>query len=441
SENERKDFTHALDGYLKGLGTFQLVDGVVLAGGYAGLGAPDADDRDISIYVTTLSGDLAGDDDPDPVGSSFLGYDENSRHVVTGSGNDDTAIIDGVTVTAGNATVGGHNSGGGMIIKPDSERDGSPIVRNCRFEYNRAIGGSGIEIWDRSPEISGSTFIGNDAYYNGGAIRCVNVTSVTISNCSFIANCSHHREFGGGAIAVQSPGVDGQVAITGCLFLGNSAVFEGGAIVSTQGGNTTLSQSTVVGNSAGEAGGGLCAAAGGTIEVVNSIIYSNTSSTGKHPQIFVLDGDGEVRVSWSNTEGGLKGSEHIINVEGNIDAPPLFVDQDNGDLRLSSGSPCIDAGDSDETMGTEDLDGNPRFQNDCTTPDTGSGTPPIVDMGAYEFPSQDLDDSGAVGTGDLLAVLAAWGPCEDDCPEDIDDSGAVGVGDLLIVLAAWGPCA
>ena len=51
----------------------------------------------------------------------------------------------------------------------------------------------------------------------------------------------------------------------------------------------------------------------------------------------------------------------------------------------------------------------------------------------------DVDGSGDVGFPDLLAVLAAWGPCE-DCPEDLDGSGDVGFGDLLIVLAAWGPC-
>ncbi|MFQ5463682.1 MAG: IPTL-CTERM sorting domain-containing protein [Phycisphaerae bacterium] len=70
------------------------------------------------------------------------------------------------------------------------------------------------------------------------------------------------------------------------------------------------------------------------------------------------------------------------------------------DLRLLSGSPCIDAAnnaavppdvpDLDGDGGTFeplpfDLDGNPRFVDDPETVDTGIGTPPIVDMGAYEF--------------------------------------------------------
>ncbi|NNF44953.1 MAG: hypothetical protein HKN62_18270 [Phycisphaerales bacterium] len=51
----------------------------------------------------------------------------------------------------------------------------------------------------------------------------------------------------------------------------------------------------------------------------------------------------------------------------------------------------------------------------------------------------DLDGSGDVGFTDLLAILAAWGPCP-GCPQDLDGSGDVGFTDLLTVLAAWGPC-
>lgn len=44
---------------------------------------------------------------------------------------------------------------------------------------------------------------------------------------------------------------------------------------------------------------------------------------------------------------------------------------------------------------------------------------------------------------DLLAVIAAWGPCTGQCPADLAPSlgdGAVNVQDLLAVIAAWGPC-
>ncbi|MHC4415815.1 MAG: hypothetical protein ACYS0G_11075 [Planctomycetota bacterium] len=53
----------------------------------------------------------------------------------------------------------------------------------------------------------------------------------------------------------------------------------------------------------------------------------------------------------------------------------------------------------------------------------------------------DLDMDGTVGVGDLLLLLAAWGPCPDPpgpCPADLDGDGTVGVRDLLILLGAWG---
>ena len=42
--------------------TFQLINGVTLNGGYAGLGQPDPNARDIEFYETILSGDLNSDD-------------------------------------------------------------------------------------------------------------------------------------------------------------------------------------------------------------------------------------------------------------------------------------------------------------------------------------------------------------------------------------------
>jgi hypothetical protein len=51
----------------------------------------------------------------------------------------------------------------------------------------------------------------------------------------------------------------------------------------------------------------------------------------------------------------------------------------------------------------------------------------------------DVDGDGTVGIGDLVPVLAAWGPCP-GCPEDVDGDGTVGLLDLLAVLAAWGTC-
>jgi hypothetical protein len=76
-------------------------------------------------------------------------------------------------------------------------------------------------------------------------------------------------------------------------------------------------------------------------------------------------------------EEDIGGSGAVIPIpfDSCITSDPLFVDAENGDYHLQSGSPCIDVGDNSLVpAGTStDLDGNPRIQN---------GT---VDMGAYEF--------------------------------------------------------
>lgn len=52
---------------------------------------------------------------------------------------------------------------------------------------------------------------------------------------------------------------------------------------------------------------------------------------------------------------------------------------------------------------------------------------------------EDLDSSGAIDFGDVVAILGVWGVCG-GCPEDLDGSGVIDFGDVLLVLAAWGPC-
>lgn len=52
----------------------------------------------------------------------------------------------------------------------------------------------------------------------------------------------------------------------------------------------------------------------------------------------------------------------------------------------------------------------------------------------------DLDGDCLVTFADLVALLAAWGPCPAppaDCPADLDGDGSVGFDDLVVVLANW----
>ena len=235
----------------------------------------------------------------------------------------------------------------------------------------------------------------------------------TIINCEFIDNTATV----GGAIFNRLS----DVSLTACTFAGNSAVVAGGAMFS---------------------------------DVFSVNVMSNCILWGNEPDQ-VFDDISLTTVSYSSVEGGWPGI-------GNIDADPQFVDPDASDFRLSSGSPCIDAGvnnamppdtfdlDDDGDFGERvplDLDLNPRFADDGSTLDTGCGVPVVIDMGAYEFPARavdpirvgDVDGDGIVGFADLLGVLASWGnDCGDCCLADVDYNGVVDFADLLSVIGAWG---
>jgi len=166
--------------------TFQLKSGVAVYGGYAGFDQPDPNVRNIAVYQTILSGDLDGNDtqglDPcDLLNDPNRG--ENSYHVVTGSNTDATAILNGFTITGGNANGSEpHNHGGGMY-----NSSGSPTVANCMFIQNGADGfGGGMANQSSDPNIINCTFSGNSANNGGGMYNYDSSPAVT--NCTIANN-------------------------------------------------------------------------------------------------------------------------------------------------------------------------------------------------------------------------------------------------------------
>ena len=170
--------------------TFELKNGVAIKAGYAGFGEPDPNDWDIEVYETVLSGDLLGND-----GQGFANNYENSYHIVTGNGTNDTAVLDGFIITAGNANGSiwfVTEVGGGMY-----NRNGSPTLTNCIFSGNSAVYGGGMGNYNFSnPTLTNCTFSGNSAEWDGGGMWNYNFSNPTLTNCLFSGNAS--AEGGGG---------------------------------------------------------------------------------------------------------------------------------------------------------------------------------------------------------------------------------------------------
>jgi predicted outer membrane repeat protein len=379
--------------------TFQLINGVSLKGGYAGFGETDPDARDIEAYRTILSGDLNGNDGP-----NFANNDENSYHVVTGSGTDETAVLEGFTITAGYANGFGNpnDSGGGMY-----STSGSPTVINCTFSKNAAGYAGGMANRDYcSPTVINCTFVGNSAHSGGVGMFDWHSAS-TLINCSFSGNFGRY----GAAMRIY----DSDSTIINCSFSGNFARQYGGAIYVDRS-DVTLTNCTFSSNSADYwelgCGGGIYDHLGNSsLTLTNCIFWNNSDSGGVDESAQIHGGTPVVNYcciqGWTGTWSGL----------GNVGANPMFArnpndggddwgvgnrkefgdllsigrNDDFGDLHLRSQagrwdtnsqswiqddvtSPCIDAGDNSAIPAgvIVDLDGNPRIING------------IVDMGAYE---------------------------------------------------------
>ncbi|HEX9869238.1 MAG TPA: right-handed parallel beta-helix repeat-containing protein, partial [Candidatus Tectomicrobia bacterium] len=163
--------------------SFRLKTGVAIYGGFAATETA-RDQRDWVEHLSVLSGDI------DPSG------DEDSYHVVTGSGANATAVLDGFTITGGRADADSpHDSGGGIYNDA-----GSPTLRNVIIKGNLASYGGGIYDLDSSPTLLNALVLDNSGADGGGMYNTNSspwVINVTFSgngvtkNGSAIANFSN----------------------------------------------------------------------------------------------------------------------------------------------------------------------------------------------------------------------------------------------------------
>jgi hypothetical protein len=275
--------------------TFQMRSGLGIYGGFAGTETA-REQRSSFEHLTVLSGDIGTPGDAS----------DNSYHVVTGSFADSTAVLDGFTVTAGNAGggTGDERNGGGLY-----NLSGSPTIANVQFRGNEAqsYGGAIFNGAGCLPRLFNVLFVDNAALQEGGGIY--NESSFYILNASFYGNAA-----GGGG------------------------------------------------------GGGLCNAAGNPV-IRNTIMWGDTASCFPGhvncAEIITYNGTPSVSYSLVQGSGGSTGWDPELGFDGgfNIDADPLYFGAPAGDLRVLVGSPAVDAGyDAAPGLPATDIAGNPRIE-------------------------------------------------------------------------------
>ncbi|MCS6908478.1 MAG: hypothetical protein RML93_11435, partial [Anaerolineales bacterium] len=143
--------------------SFALRNGVALYGGFKGT-ETSRHQRNPTVFVTVLSGDIDNNDTTDLNGVTTLINGSNSYHVVTGNNVNNTAALYGFVITGGQANnVFPNNTGGGMQLT-----NSNPTLTGLTFAGNYASGGGGMSNSNSSPSLVNVIFRNNSANFGGG---------------------------------------------------------------------------------------------------------------------------------------------------------------------------------------------------------------------------------------------------------------------------------
>jgi len=252
----------------------------------------------------------------------------------------------------GTAVSGGYGAGIGLIRGSDAKIVNCTVNRNVGY-YNSY--GAGVYCWQSRALLANCDISFNNAQgnNNGGGIYCGgSSTNVVLEQCIISNNTAE----AGGGIFASSPAY---VRVTNCTIADNSL---------------SSSQMSI--------GGGIHSA-GSNIAIRNSIVWYNDGKA-----VLLNNPASNSPVLYSNIEGYYPG-------QGNIDTNPLFASAAGTDYHLRSvlgryyngqwvtdqdNSPCIDAGDPQDPVGSEPFPNGNRINMGAYggTPEASKSIGPLI---------------------------------------------------------------
>ena len=217
--------------------TFTIPDDVKVYGGFAG-GEESLSDRDIAENVAILSGDIGTTEE----------RSDNVYHVVTLNNVTRDTLLDGVTITGGNASESFNaNSAGGGIYAIDS----SATLSNLIITDNNARSGGGMYSSESQHQISNVEFLDNTTFNRGNGAGLYTLQSIdSLDNVVFGYNSAAGS--GGGILNDRST-----LSLEEAEFIANRAGANGGAIFNGTSNTFNVSDSVFLNNSAIDNGGGI----------------------------------------------------------------------------------------------------------------------------------------------------------------------------------------
>ncbi len=253
---------------------------------------------------------------------------------------------------------------------------GAPVIIDCTIEQCRAGGlgpaesggyGAGIGLIRGSDAgIVNCTINRNVGYYNsqGAGVYC-GQSEALLANCDISFNNAQGNIKGGG---IYCGGSSASVVLERCIISNNTAEAGGGIFASSLA-YARVTNCTIADNRLSypqmSLGGGIHSV-GSDIVIRNSIVWYNDGTA-----VLLNDPASYSPVLYSNIEGYYPG-------QGNIDTNPLFASAGRADYHLrsvlgrydpdrgqwvtdSDDSPCIDAGDPQDPVGSEPFPNKKRI--------------------------------------------------------------------------------